>query len=93
MPEFTLTDTDSTRIIDLGNSRELGVLNLASGVKVFIDYDVNGTFTSAIKGSAGFANPFVLGPGDAKIVAKSDLESEHVRVGIDGDGAKVRFSF
>ena len=94
MKEFTLTETDSTRDVDLGNSRTLTVTNLAgASVKIYIDYNLNGTYTSAIKGSAGYGNPFTLTLGNTKVVQKSDLESENVRVGVDGVGAKIKFVY
>ena len=94
MIEFTLTDNTS-RDIDLGNSSVLGVTNLfGNNVEVFIDYNLgNGQFSSAIKGSAGYRNPFILQQGQAKAVSRTDLESEHVRVGVKGDGARVKFVY
>lgn len=90
MPEFFLTDNDPQRDIDLGKSAALTVTNFAhSAVKVHIDL-ANGK--SAIKAGHG-TNPFTLQPGETKIVGKDDLESEHVTVGIDGDGAKVLFRY
>jgi hypothetical protein len=94
MKEFTLTETDSTRDVDLGNSRTLTVTNLAgASVKIYIDYNLNGVYSSAIKGSAGYANPFTLTLGTTKVVQKSDLESENVRVGVEGVGAKIKFVY
>jgi hypothetical protein len=94
MTEFTLTDNDPEREIDLGLSQVLTVTNLAlNEVKVHIDLDSNGIWSSAIKANAGYSNPFTVQPAATKVVAKKDLESEHVRVGIDGDGAKVKFRF
>jgi hypothetical protein len=96
MTEFTLTDSDAQRNIDLGLSRVISVTNLSlNSVKIHIDYDRNGSgqFSSAIKGSAGYSNPFTLQPEETKVVAKTDLESEHVRVAVDGDGFKVKFIY
>lgn len=94
MPEFTLTDANASRNVDLGNSPNMTVTNFGLGaVQVFFDYQVNGVFTSAIKGSAGYASPFTLLPGGTKVVNRRDLESENVRVGIDGDGARVKFVY
>jgi hypothetical protein len=94
MPEFTLTEGDQPRDVDLGNSQTLTVTNLAgAAVKIFIDRKSNGNYTSAIKGNAGYTNPFTLQLGKLKVVQKKDLESEHVRVGIDGVGAKIKFQF
>jgi hypothetical protein len=94
MTEFTLTESDPLREIDLANSRTLTVTNLAgASVQIFIDYNLNGTYTSAIKGSAGYRNPFTLVLQATKVVLKSDLESERVRVGIEGTGAKIKFIY
>jgi len=94
MKEFTLTETDGTRDVDLGNSRTLTVTNLAgASVQIYIDYNLNGIASSAIKGSAGYSSPFTLQLGDTKAVLKSDLESENVRVGIEGVGAKIKFVY
>ena len=59
MHEFTLTETDDSRNIDLGKSRVLTVANLfGDSVQVFIDYRLpNGNYSSAVKGSATYASP------------------------------------
>ena len=94
MTEFTLTDSDPVREIELGLSQALTVTNLAlTVVNVHIDLDLNGIWSSAIKAGVRYTDPITLQAGATKVVAKKDLESEHVRVGIDGDGAKVKFRF
>ena len=94
MTEFTLTD-NTTRNIDLGNANVMAVTNLAGNrVQVFIDYNPgNGIYASAIKGSAGYPDPFILRQGETKAVNRTDLESEHVRVGVKGDGARIKFVY
>jgi hypothetical protein len=93
MPNFTLTD-GHTQEVDLGNSAALTVANqTGNDAKIYIDYKKNGVWTSAIKGSAGFSDPFKLAGNGNKVVQKSDLESEHVRVGVEGDGASVKFTY
>lgn len=94
MTEFTLTDSDPVREIDLGLSQALTVTNLAlTAVAVHLELDLNGIWSSAIRAGAGYTNPITLQSGATKVVAKKFLESEHVRVKIDGDGAKVKFRF
>lgn len=96
MQEFTLTENDNSRNIDLGNSPTLTVTNLAgNSVQVFIDYirDGSGVYWSAIKATAGYGDPFTLPLGDTKTVKKSDLLSENVRVAIKGVGARVKFVY
>lgn len=89
MPEITLID-EQTRIIDLGNSSKLTVINVGlKAVEIYIDLPDGSD--SAIKGSTG--NPFTLQRGGSTEVEKTDLETEHVRLGVKGDGAKVTFRF
>lgn len=93
MPNFTLTD-GQTREIDLGNSATLTVTNqTGTTADIYIDYKTNGSYSSAIKGSAGYGDPFKVAGNGNKVVQKTDLESEHVRVGVRGDGASVRFDY
>jgi hypothetical protein len=94
MPEFFLTDNNPQRAIDLGKSQVLTVTNFAhTAVKVHIDYTLpNGQSSSAVRAGYG-ANPFTLQPAETNIVPKANLESEHVTVGVDGDGANVRFRY
>lgn len=94
MPDFTLNESNPTSEIDLGNSQTLTVTNVAGAVvRIYIDYESNGIYTSAIKGNAGYGNPFVLRQGQSKAVPKTDLESEHVRVGVEGLGAQINFNY
>lgn len=94
MTDFTLTDRDKEREINLGNSKTLTITNLAGGsVEIYIDRESNGSYTSAIKGSAGYLNPITLHHRGKKEVQISDLESRRVRVAIKGDGAKVEFKY
>ena len=93
MPNFTLTE-DQTQEVDLGNSATLTVANQnANDAEIYIDYKKNGIWTSAIKGSAGYSDPFKLTGNSTKVVQKSDLESEHVRVGVKGDSTSVKFTY
>jgi hypothetical protein len=69
--------------IDLGNSAEEMTITAKGNAEVHIDYALGtGAYSSAIKGSAGYPNPFNLPKNASKIVKKADLESEHVRVGV-----------
>ena len=93
MPNFTLTD-GQTRNVDLGNSANLTVTNLtATAADIYIDYQKNGGYSSAIKGSAGYGDPFSLAGNGTKVVPKTDLESENVRVGVKGNNASVKFDY
>ena len=91
MPQFDLTDFNPSDNLNLGAGPALTVTNIgATSVKVHIDYMLNGNWSSAIKGSAGYHNPFTLDQAMTKIVASGDLESVQVRVGVDGDNFRVR---
>jgi hypothetical protein len=80
MPTITVTQ-DNTKDIDLGNSNGMTVSSTGNA-QVHVDYRLStGGYSSAIKGSAGYGNPFGVSPGNPKTVRKADLESEHVRVG------------
>lgn len=93
MPNFTLSD-EQTREIDLGNSATLTVTNLTgTSAQIYIDYKHGSSYTSAIKASAGYGDPFTLAGNGSKVVQRTDLESEHVRVGVKGTNASVKFSY
>ncbi len=78
----------------MGNSATLTVTNLTgTAADIYIDYQRNGGYSSAIKGSAGYGDPFSLPGNSVKVVQKSDLESENVRGGVKGDNASVRFNY
>lgn len=90
MPQFDLSDFNPSANVDLGASLALTVTNTgATSVKVHIDYLLNSNWSSAIKASAGYRNPFKLDQAMTKIVALADLESLQVRVGVDGDNFQV----
>ncbi|HYY57903.1 MAG TPA: hypothetical protein VE842_11270 [Pyrinomonadaceae bacterium] len=93
MPNFTLTDGQKQEV-DLGNSNTLTITTLnATAAQIYIDYKTNGNYSSAIKGSAGYSNPINLAGNTTKVVQKSDLESEHVRVGVTGENSSVKFTY
>ncbi|MFI8615736.1 hypothetical protein ACIGHN_09550 [Acidovorax sp. NPDC077693] len=84
MPITVNIAQDSTREIDLGNSTGMRIAAPVAQASVHVDYQHpagSGNYSSAIKGSAGYGNPFTVLAGATKNVLKSDLESEHVRVG------------
>jgi hypothetical protein len=86
---------DGTAQIDLGNSPN-GMSITAPGAKasVHVDYQKppgSGNYSSAIKGSASYGNPFSVAAGATKVVAKADLESEQVRVGAREAGITVTY--
>ena len=96
MPQFDLAD-GTTNEIDLGNSKGFKASNIGEAkAEVYVDRksDVNtGGYTSAVRGSAGYRSPIALNSRATKEVSKADLESEHIRVGVRGDGAKVQFEY
>lgn len=82
MPTTVVIAQDSTKNIDLGASAAMVISAIGGTAQVFVDYQLSsGAYSSAIKGSAGYGNPFSVAGGNPKTVSKSDLESEHVRVG------------
>src|SRR5208282_680378 len=92
MPIFELKDGETKEGVDLGNS-DLNLVNTGTAdAKVFIDYKARGYWSSAIKGNAGYPNPFVLSKGGGRrTVTRTELESETLlRIGVWGNGAKVK---
>jgi hypothetical protein len=81
----------SAKEIDLGNSNGMRITANGGNASVHVDYNKNGSYSSAIKGSAGYGNPFSVGNGQTKIVNKLDLESEHVRVGVNNANISVTY--
>lgn len=92
MPNYTVND-GQTQAVDLGNVNSMTITNTSPGtrsVQAYIDYQSqSGQWASAVKGSAGYSSPITLAQGANKVVLKTDLESEHVRVGAQGDGGRV----
>lgn len=85
---------DSTSEIDLGNSTGMSIAAVGAKASVHVDYQKpagSGYYSSAIKGSAGYGNPFTVAVGVPKAVPKTDLESEHVRVGARDAGITVTY--
>ncbi|QLA82099.1 hypothetical protein EXV95_16515 [Acidovorax sp. JMULE5] len=85
---------DTTREIDLGNSNGMSITAPLARASVHVDYQNpagSGNYSSAIKGSAGYGNPFTVPAGGTKAVLKTDLESEHVRVGARDAGITVTY--
>jgi hypothetical protein len=83
---------NTTKVIDLGNSNGMSISAIGNDASVHVDYDAGrGVYSSAIKGSAGYGNPFLVSNGATKMVAKSDLESEVVRVGAQLAGITVSY--
>ncbi|KRD21975.1 hypothetical protein ASE39_06155 [Acidovorax sp. Root267] len=85
---------DATREIDLGNSTGMSIAAPGAKASVHVDYQKpagSGNYSSAIKGSAGYGNPFNVSAGGTKAVPKTDLESEHVRVGARDAGITVTY--
>ena len=87
MPTITIA-ADGSQEIDLGNSNSMTITTNGNAT-VNVDYRRNGTYSSAVKGSAGYGNPFNVLNGQPKTVNKSDLESEHVRVGVNSANITV----
>jgi hypothetical protein len=90
MPTKTINQ-DNTDDIDLGNSNSMTITAVGGSANVHVDYKLNGSYSSAIKGSAGYGNPFTISVGQTKVVNKSDLESENVRVGARNANIKVTY--
>jgi len=88
MGRINLKEGESSEI-DLGNSRVLSITASGGNAKVYVDYKPGATYSSAIKGSAGYGSPFTVRDGETKVVNKSDLESEHVRVGVENANISV----
>jgi hypothetical protein len=83
MPTTITINMDTTHEIDLGNSQAMSITASGGAAQVHVDYRLSsGMYSSAIKGSAGYGNPFTVTNGATKVVNKTDLESEHVRVGV-----------
>ncbi|WP_426305795.1 hypothetical protein ACN9MJ_00205 [Acidovorax facilis] len=85
---------DTTREIDLGDSNGMSIAAPGANASVHVDYQNpagSGNYSSAIKGSAGYGNPFTVPAGGTKPVLKTDLESEHVRVGARDAGITVTY--
>jgi len=80
MPTITI-NRGKTSEIDLGNSNGMTITAIGGNASVYVDYELSGAYLSAIKGRASYGNPFTVSAGHSKSVSKSDLESEHVRVG------------
>jgi hypothetical protein len=80
MPTITVNRGETSEI-DLGKTNGMTITAIGGDASVYIDYQLSGAYLSAIKGRAGYGNPFTVKVGQSKSVSKSDLESEHVRVG------------
>jgi hypothetical protein len=90
MPTITIA-AGGTQEIDLGNTNSMTITANGGNASVNVDYRRNGTYSSAVKGSAGYGNPFNVTNGQTKTVNKSDLESEHVRVGVNNANITVTY--
>jgi hypothetical protein len=83
---------DTTSEIDLGNSQAMSITASGGNAEVYVDYKPgSGAYSSAIKGSAGYGNPFQVNNGESKVVNKTDLESENVRVGVRNANISVTY--
>ena len=92
MPTTVNINQDNTANIDLGASNSMSITANGGTASVHVDYDPGtGVYSSAIKGSAGYGNPFNVADGATKVVNKSDLESEHVRVGAKNANISVTY--
>lgn len=77
----------STHQIDLGNSTGMNISAKSGTAEVYVDKPDGSS--SAIKASSGIGNPFKVTHGTPKAILKSDLETEHVRVGAKNNDIKV----
>lgn len=83
---------NSSLDIDLGNSAAMSITASGGNAKVYVDYKGSGgQYWSAIKGSAGYGSPFQVNHGQSKLIKKADLESEHVRVGVENADISVTY--
>lgn len=82
---------DNTAEVDLGNSQGLSITPTGGTASVHIDYKPLGSsvYVSAIKASSGIGNPFNVAA--TKYISKSDLESEHVRIGVRNHDVSVTY--
>jgi hypothetical protein len=91
MPTIII-NMDNTHEIDLGNSQAMSITASGGNAQVYVDYKLkSGMYSNAIKGSAGYGNPFTVSNGATKLVNKTDLESEHVRVGVENANISVTY--
>jgi hypothetical protein len=93
MGTFNLKE-DGQQVIDLGTSKAIQIRNTGHGrVELYIDHCPSGHWTSAIKANSGKPSPLRIPAGESITVLKSELESEHVRVGVHGDDACVQVNY
>ena len=82
-----------TAEIDLGNSPGMSISTKDGIATVYVDYynTTTGNYTSAISITAGYLSPFQVEPGISFDIEKSDLLSEHVRVGTENASITVTY--
>src|SRR5262249_33551104 len=80
MPKTITIDADSSKEIDLGNSNVFTITANGGNATVHVDYNRDGTYWTAIREETGIGNPFSVGDGQTKVINRTDLKSEHVRI-------------
>lgn len=90
MPSINISDGE-TADVDLENSQGMSITAKGGSAEVYIDYKPpkRSTYTSAIKASAGYGDPFYVDQNKTKSVSKTDLLAEKVRVGVKNANISV----
>ncbi|KVN41964.1 hypothetical protein WJ63_26605 [Burkholderia pyrrocinia] len=89
MPQFNIA-AEGTLAFDFGQHSPVTITNPGpDDVDVHVDYN-RGTasapqWSSALTGASGIPNPKRLRANQTFVVARADLESEHVRIGVHGN--------
>ncbi|WP_323120695.1 hypothetical protein [Burkholderia alba] len=93
MPQQNIA-AEATLLFDFGVNSPVTIRNPGpNDADVHVDYN-RGTaaapvWSSALTGASGIPNPKRLRTGDSFVVRRADLESEHVRIGVHGNGVTV----
>lgn len=89
MPQQDI-NVETTVAFDFGQHSPVTFTNLGPGnVDVHVDYNrgtaTNPQWSSALTGASGIPNPKTLASGASFVVRRTDLEADHVRLGVHGD--------
>ncbi|EAY71515.1 hypothetical protein BDAG_04353 [Burkholderia dolosa AU0158] len=97
MPQVNIA-AETTLLFDFGQHSPVEISNPGpDDIDVHIDYNIGTAaspqWSSALTGASGIANPTRLRAGASFVVARTDLESEHVRIGVHGNQNGARVSY